>query len=481
MSFALLQTGITHHKAGQLQLAESIYRQVLDQNPDEPTALYMLGGVFLVSGREEETLELWQKALRVRPSADLHYDLANLYNRRGNQLEAQEHYRAAFELNPHHVGAAVELTALLLYRGSFEDVLSFCSTLADHVSGDVRLLNNKGLALIAEGRAEEAVELYRKMIVLQPDDVNLHANLTIALLVLGCFEEGFREYQWRWTVEPLKKIASTLWRGEDLRGKTLLILGEHGFGDAIQFSRYIPLLYEQGIHIIVRVPVELVQLFSVYEPYAQILSSKDPIPAFDRHASMVDLPAGLKTTVSTIPVSVPYIAVDPALSSRWRERLQQEGKSGAKRIGIVWRAERGAGIRDLEAKDRRRSIPIEKLAPLFEVPGCRFYSLQKKSPAIPADFGIIDYMADCDDFAETAALIEQLDLVISIDTSVLHLAGAMGKPVWLLNRYDTCWRWFKDREDSPWYPTLRVFRQKKSGEWETVVSDVARALHEFIK
>jgi hypothetical protein len=251
---------------------------------------------------------------------------------------------------------------------------------------------------------------------------------------------------------------------------------EEGFGDTIQFLRYLPLLARRGATVAVAVPPPLAPLLRTVPGVAEAPDGNAPVPAHDFHCSFVGLPRAFETTLETIPCDIPYLTADGALARQWAARLPEKG---ALRVGLCWAGQARPWLPGFSGLDHRRSTRLATLAPLAAVPGVQFVSLQKgpaSEEARAAGFELLDVMDAARDFADTAALVANLDLVISVDTSVVHLAGAMGKPVFLLDRYDNCWRWLSGREDSPWYPTLRIFRQSRSGEWGPVIERVATAL-----
>ena len=261
-----------------------------------------------------------------------------------------------------------------------------------------------------------------------------------------------------------------------MEDRTLLLHAEQGLGDTLQFCRYVPLI-AAGAKTVLEVQAPLVRLLSRLPGVASIVAQGACLPPFDAHCPLLSLPGALGTTLDTIPAATAYLAADPALAAEWSERLA--GLAGL-RVGIVW-AGSARDDPELAAVDARRSISLEALAPLAGAPGVSFISLQKGEPAAqasrpPLGMALADFTADLDDFEDTAALVANLDLVISVDTAVVHLAGALGKPVWLLNRFDTCWRWLLNRDDSPWYPTLRQFRQSSPGDWTSVIAAVRKAL-----
>jgi hypothetical protein len=311
------------------------------------------------------------------------------------------------------------------------------------------------------------------------------------MMMLGDLPGGFALYEWRWGmaawIESPRRLrrqyTQPLWLGEtSIAGKTILIHTEQGFGDVFQFCRYATLAAKAGARAIVEVQPDLAPLMATLPGISLVTSDREPLPDHDLRCPMMSLPLAFGTTVDTIPAEVPYLHADPARASGWRDRLA--GLQG-RRIGLVWGAGSRIGDAELVALEHRKSVPLQMLGPLTSVAGCEFVSIQlgraaAQTASWPAGMTLHDFAKDLKDFADTAALMDNLDLVISVCTSTAHLAGALGKPVWLLNRFDTDWRWFLDREDSPWYPTMRIFRQPQPGDWASVVQSVTDALRIFV-
>ncbi len=262
--------------------------------------------------------------------------------------------------------------------------------------------------------------------------------------------------------------------------RTILLHAEQGYGDTLQFCRYVPLVAQRA-RVVLGVPTALRRLMASLPGDKLIVTEDDALPPFDLHCPLLSLPLAFGTTLATIPATIPYLRADRLLTARWRKRLT--ALPGLK-VGLVWAGESSQAMADAQARDRRRSIPLARLARLGDVPRVSLVSLQKGAAATqarepPAGLTIHDWTDELTDFADTAALVAGLDLVISVDTAVAHLAGALGKPVWVLNRADACWRWLRDRSDSPWYPTVRLFRQPTHGDWDPVITEVAAALATF--
>jgi hypothetical protein len=268
------------------------------------------------------------------------------------------------------------------------------------------------------------------------------------------------------------------WRGEAASGQCLLVHTEQGFGDTLHFCRYIPLAAARGLRVVVQAPKPLARLMTSLEGVDQVILEGAPLPPFDFHCPMLSLPLALGSTMDSLPRHVPYLRAEPSQAEAWRHRLDELGDDRP-RVGLVWQGGIDKEPRSARAIGRQRSFAPEMLAPLFDVSRVRFFSLQKEGSRAPEEFPLTDFMSEMVDFADTAALVENLDLVITIDTSVVHLAGALGRPVWLLDRFLPCWRWLHEERTSPWYPTLRRYQQDSPTDWRSAVTAVTRDLRAF--
>jgi hypothetical protein len=343
--------------------------------------------------------------------------------------------------------------------------------------------SNRGDTLKDLRRFSEALASYEKALALQSDLVNAHYGLSLCFLLTGDFARGWQKHEWRWETDlkvAKRHFVEPLWLGaESIVGKTILLHAEQGFGDTLQFCRYVPLVAERGAHVVLEVPGELHKLMRTLPCAVQLVIQGSPLPAFDLHCPLLSMPLAFDTRLETIPTRVPYLSAPEYERSLWRSRLDQHDRL---RVGLVWAGNPRKDQPAANRGDRHRSISFDQLAPILSIQGCEFYSLQKGDDAVAqlrnnTQRGrVIDWTDDLRDFADTAALIENLDLVIAVDTSVAHLVGALGKPLWLLNRYDTCWRWLLDRDDSPWYPTARLFRQDATRTWDDAIMRVRAAL-----
>jgi Flp pilus assembly protein TadD len=478
--------GVALRDLGRLAEAEASYREALRLRPNYPEAYSNLGSALRDLGRLAEAEASCREALRLRPNyPEAHNNVGAALGDLGRPAEAEASYREALRLRTNYpeahnnLGNALrDLGRLAEAEASYREALRLRPNYPEAHS-------NLGSALRDLGRLAEAEMSYREALRLRPNYPEAHNNLGNALLLAGRFEEGWKEHEWRWKVKPLSSSArdfsAPLWRGEAIGDRTILVHAEQGLGDTLQFCRYAPLMVcDAGIILEVQAP--LVRLLSRLPGVMEIFVRGARLPPFDLHCPLMSLPHAFGTTLDTIPVATPYLSADPVLAANWQERLV--GLDGL-RIGLVWAGGRWLNVPAVAAVDSRRSIALKALAPLGEVSGVSFVSLQKDAPAAqaadpPHGLTLYDFTADLHDFEDTAALIVNLDLVISVDTSVAHLAGALGKPVWLLNRFDTCWRWLLNRDDSPWYPTLRQFRQARPGDWNSAVCATRDALQRLM-
>jgi tetratricopeptide (TPR) repeat protein len=344
----------------------------------------------------------------------------------------------------------------------------------------VDALNNLGNAHLQQLQLDEAIAVFRKAIAVAPDFALAHYNLGRTLLQNCDLPEGFAEYEWRWRIPGLQLFHQQFpmppWDGSPLNGRAILIREEQGFGDAIHFVRYAELVADRGGQVIIACRPELLRLFKRLRAAERFryLTHGDQLLPFQTHATVLSLPAIFKTSLQTIPADIPYLSADPALVNDWKKAIG--GDDGRRRIGVVW-----AGA-SANTNDPNRSLTLERiLAPLAQIEKLRFFSLQKGEAAdqartLPPRFKLEDHSHRLNDFADTAAAIANLDLVITVDTAVAHLAGAMGKPVWVILPVISDWRWMLNRSDTPWYPTMRLFRQPALGDWQTPIEQMAREL-----
>ena len=439
----LVARAIEAHKQGQLDAAERDYRTVLEATPDHPHALHFLGVILYQRERFAEALPLLERAAaRIPNEPEFHNNLGLALAAVDRTDEAVVAYRRAISLKREHAVA----------------------------------WNNLGLALQASNRLPESIEAFRSALEIAPQFAHAHWNLGLALLAHGDFAEGWREYDWRLAITELGgRIApppAPRWDGTNPAGKTLLLTSEQGFGDTLQFIRFAPLLAARGARVVVQTQPPLMKLLARVRGVSAIASSEEPPPACDAHLPLLSLGRALAVDASSIPGHVPYLAADPAQVAAVADALAPYRATF--NIGLSWAGRRAHG------NDRRRSCPLAVLATLFDLPGVTWFSLQRDDgedqiAGVP-DARAMILLEARRDFDGKAALIDALDLVISVDTSNAHLAGALARPLWVLLPFAPDWRWQLDRTDSPWYPTARLFRQEEPGGWDRVVAHVRSAL-----
>ena len=462
--------------------ALSSYDTAITLRPDHAGTHNNRGSVLAKLGRTEEALVSYDRAIALRP------DAADSYNNQGAVLadlgrleDALARYDQAITLRPDHAGAYKNRGSALAGLGRLEEALASCDRAIALRPNYAEAHANRAAALTNLGRIEEALLSCDQAIALKPDSAEAQYNKGACHLALGDFERGWEGFEWRWKSRLGPESPGLLgvpWLGDaSIEHKTVLVYAEQGLGDSIQFCRYVPMLAARA-RVILEVPRPLRRLLSGLDGVAQIITGDDRPPRFDAWVPMMSLPLAFRTRLATIPAKIPYLRADPGQTAAWRQRLTE---LPGRKVGLVWAGSPFSKQPRAQAMDRRRSITLEQYAPLAAIPGLCLISLQKGEAAAqartpPVGMSLHDWTGELDDYADTAALVEALDLVISVDTSVVHLAGALGKPVWVLNRYDQCWRWLRDRTDSPWYPTARLFRQRAPGDWAGVIGDVVEAL-----
>jgi hypothetical protein len=340
-------------------------------------------------------------------------------------------------------------------------------------------LNNLGAIERDLGRTELAAALFHRAAILAPGNPDIQCNLGAALLRQGDYAEGWRRHEWRLhpnaqNAPAPRSFVQPGWRGEDLAGRTILLHAEQGLGDTLQFIRFAAPISALGARVVVEAPAGLTRLLATAPGVAAVHPAGEPFPGFDFHLPLMSAPHRLGVTLETLPAEIPYLRAPAGQSEAWRRRLS--AFPGLK-VGLVWTGNPALKLAWSADANARRSISLDRLRPLIDAPGATFFSLQKDVRS----GDVIDFMGEIEDFADTAALVEALDLVITVDTSVAHLAGALGKPVWILSRFDGCWRWLGHRPDSPWYPSARLFHQPRRDDWAPVIEQISTALFEMIK
>ncbi len=433
-------------KQGAFAEAAETCRHALALDPNQPEILSLLGNALTDLGNYGAAVEALRRALTLQPdSPPALFGLGYFFERKGDLASAMDAYRTVLKLHP-------QLSRAHLLLGS---------------------------AQLLQGNIEEAAECFERVLKLEPDSAEARAYHGLIHLKQGNFRRGLSEYEDRWSTAYgfrfRRKFSQPLWKGEPLEGSRILLHCEQGMGDTLQFVRYVPLVAARGGKVVLEVQPRLHRLLAQTPGAAEVICRDEALPEVDSQCPLLSLPLALGTELSTIPAPVPYVRPDPLEAEAWRQRLP----GNSLRIGLAW-----AG-NPLHPHELWRSIRLEQLAPLTKVEGTTFYSLQMGAPAeqvkqLGTRVHIIDLQGEQKDFADTAAIVANLDLVISIDTSVAHLAGAMGKPVWVILSKSADWRWFLDRADTPWYPMTTLFRQSTLGNWQDVMARVERELRELV-
>ena len=442
--------------------------KAFDLSPGDTGLLVTIAGLLFDVGELKAAAGASLLAVQQQPgNPHAQGNLARALQGLGDSQAALAPARAAARLAPLNGGAAATLGAVLYTLGQYKEALERCRHAVRVAPTLYQARINEALCLEALGRLEEAEAAARAAMALSPDTAEIQHNFAAMLLASGRMSaETWELYEARLRLHVASRPLAERgrWAGEDVAGKTVLLHCEQGFGDTIQFLRYAGLVRARGARVVLVVQPELLRLLQGHPDADAVLAAGAALPEHDVFCPLLSLPRAFGTTLATIPSGKPYITPDPDLVQRWRHPA-----TTAVKVGLAW-----AGSTAF-VHDRARSIPLALLAPLATVPGVELHSLQRPAGAAAA-FPMVDRMADAADFADTAALIAGLDLVISIDSAVAHLAAAMGKEVWLLSRFKGCWRWLRNREDSPWYPTMRVFGQSAPGDWSGVIDQVREAL-----
>jgi Flp pilus assembly protein TadD len=463
---------------GQIDEAIVAYRRAVTLRSDFADAYNNLGVVLISKGQVDEAIVACRQAITLRPNfAEAYSNLGSALTVKGHFDEAIAACRQAIKLSPNSAENYGNLANALKVKGQLDEAIAaYRHTIALRPEFAVAY-HNLGVALYDKGQLDEAIAVLRQSIVLSPNYAEAHMNLGMTLLLRCDFQSGWPEYDWRLKLDDspgqTPGFTQPLWDGSDLARRTILLHAEQGLGDAIQFIRYVPLVVQRGGRVVVQAPAESIRLLRQLPGVERWIASGEPLPPFDVHCPLLSLPRLFVTTAETIPPQKDSLLPDPELAQAWQDRLERQ-PAGFK-VGLVW-----AG-NPTHKNNHIRSIALSFLAPLATVSGVCFYSLQKGKAAKetanpPPRMRITDWTDELHDFADTAALVANLDLIISVDTSVAHLAGAMRKPVWLLLPFIPDWRWMLDRQDSPWYPTMRLFRQETRGSWSAVVSRIAKEL-----
>ena len=474
--------GMALKDKGQLDEAIAACRRSLQLKPEFTDACQTLGDALMDRRQAGEAVAMYRRAIQIHDSPEAQNNLGLALCEHGQFEESIAAYRRALELRPDYAQAFCNLSHTFGKLGRSDEAIAACHRAIELQPDYAMAYNNLGNLLMHDGRLDEALAACQRALELYPGFAMAKWNSSLLHLLRGDFERGWPFYEARWDTagftSPKRNFSQPMWDGTPLCGQRVLIHAEQGFGDSIQFIRYAPLVAARGGRVVVECPQPLVALFGTVRGVSEVVPEGAPLPPFDLHVPMLSLPLVCKTTLETVPRETPYLAPFP---SRDLSGLPRLGDDRARlKVGLAWAGNPG------HFRDRLRSIGLRELLPLLGVEGVDFVSLQKDRGTeeirqLAGAPEIIDPTAQIRDFADTAALLTQLDLVIAVDTAVAHLAGALGQRVWVLLPFAPDWRWMIGREDSPWYPTMRLFRQERIMDWAPVVARVRHELQGLVQ
>jgi tetratricopeptide (TPR) repeat protein len=463
---------------GRLDDALAILNRAAPLSPDDPQIQANLGSILTRLGRPNEAIASYRRAITLAPGyAEAHYNLGATYSALDRHDEALAAYRRVLELAPDHAKTLINAGGALSALGRDDEALALYEQALASDPGNVEAETNRGTALHRMGRSDEAMGHYERALDLRPEDAVARWNRGLIELYKGDFTRGWADYECRWQKPDFapyqRDFPGPAWRGEtDIAGKTILIYAEQGFGDTLHFCRYANLLAQRGAKVILEVQPALKALLASLDGASAVYARGESLPSFDVHCPIMSLPLAFKTDLASIPGTVPYLAPKSETRALWRERLGARSKP---RIGIAWTGNPG------QKSDRIRSMTLAHLAPLVGDQRFEWHVLQKdirdSDRATLASLpGLRVHGDELHDFDHTAALTCEMDLVISVCTSIIHLAGALARPGWVMLPLPPDWRWLEGRADSPWYPTVRLFRSTRPASWDAVIDAVRTAL-----
>jgi tetratricopeptide (TPR) repeat protein len=477
---AIVNSGLMHYYAGHYELAERYILSSISKNPYSADSYYHLGLIYKASNNIHCAIASYQLALNCNPNFDLAW-----YNF-GEILFSLEQYKLAincFEkviaITPDFEDAYLNLGESHARQEHFHEAIQFFKQLLTINSNHTEALYNLGVAYNGLRQYDNAIATYDKVISIDPDHVKSHYNKSFILLADGNFVNGFSEYEWRLKKKSTYKSQSQkpMWQGNQIQSKTMLVYAEQGFGDCIQFIRFLPLIKNKVKKIIVECQSELVRLFSNLDTVDQIIPRGAPLPDHDFQASLLSMGYFLNITLDNLPAQTPYLMNDYPLPKEIANHLYDNQKI---KIGLVW----GGTGSSLKKTDMGRSLPLQAFQSLLDMKDCQWFSFQKGARSIELNNSpgekLIDLGQYCHDFADTASAACKMDLIITVDTAMAHLAGALGLNVWTLLSFDSDWRWLKNLNYSPWYPGMRLFRQDNPENWKSVLAQVKNELANYL-
>lgn len=477
LAIALLEQGEAHE-------AERAARAALLRDPRSALLHRLLGDLLRQTRRPEAAVESCREAVRLAPGeANAHNSLGLALSDLGRLDAAVEALRTAVALDPGLGEARVNLGLALEKCGDEDAALAQYRAALDCPPQTAEAMFNRAAVLERLYDSPDALACYRRVIDMKPDNAQAHCSYALQLFAAGDYVNGWRELEWRWRIPEVQatrpRITAPAWQGEDLGGKTILVHAEMGFGDTIQFARYVPLLARRGAKVLIQCQPALARVMRTVDGASAVLSANEPVPECDYCCPVMSLPLRLGTG-NSIPAEVPYLHAGDAEKARFQDIARADER--ALSIGLVW-----STISPTTQRAARKSLALNALAPLWAARGdARFVSLQMDPPAseianLPAGFALLEVAGRLGDFADTAGCLAHLDLLITCDTAAAHLAGAMGMPVWTLVSFPPDWRWRREGERSPWYPSMRLFRQDRNRSWASAIGDAAAALRDFAR
>jgi Tfp pilus assembly protein PilF len=468
------ETAMRTHQAGNVTEAARLYREILAVDPQHADARHLLGVIAHQQGEHNFAIEAIRDAIARNPDFHgYHHNLGCIYLDLCRFEDSIASLGRSLQLAPDSAESHYNLATALRSVGRLDEAEAACKQALRLKPRYAEARSNLGIVLEEQGRFAEALAAFTEALQMAPDYADAYLNRALLQLLLGNFAAGWREFDWLWkaSVAPQQRtFAEPRWQGEPIAGRTILLHAEQGLGDTLQFVRYATRLAYQGAKVLVACQPTLVQLVRSCWGVDAAFATGEALPHFDLHVPLPGLPAVFRSTPTDLPAKVPYLFPDADRTERWRRELSADP---ALKIGIVWQGE------PYHRRDFYRSIPLAEFAPLADVAGVRLYSLQKQTGReqlnrVPWAGRVVDLADRLADFTDTAAVMQCLDLVVTCDTAAAHAAGAVGAPVWLALSCVPDWRWLLARDDSPWYPTMRLIRQSENGRWSDVFKRIAR-------
>jgi len=485
--------GQAYYLQQRYDLALSAYKNTVKYKPTHHRVYAQIGKLFFDVKQYKEAIIALEKAVDFdQTTIELYMHLSRAYCSTQAFDKALETVQKGLSHNPKDINLTFELANVYNHLNKLEEALALYKTLDSLAPNNPSIIYNIAFTLKKLGKAEESLDYYNKVIELNPHHKDAWFSRGLAYLVLGDFEKGWQGYEWRYHKPEqgcLRSLTSTRWDGTDLTDKIILLHAEQGLGDTFQFIRYAQLIKntKNPKKIIAAVQKPLVTLMRLCPYIDEVIAVDDHYSTYDVHAPLMSLPYILKTTIETIPCTIPYIFGNQTLTQQWKNKLAQDINI---KVGICIQGNQNYATPQLQMTVALKSVGVEQLAPICRVPGVSIYSLQKMSGTdqfnnLPEDINIIVFDSDFDQsngrFMDTVAVIENLDLIITVDTSICHLAAALGKPTWVMLPNPADWRWMQNKTDSPWYPTIRLFKQPTPGDWESMIKEVAQELGKFVE